>query len=179
MKGSGLRVFRVQELATHGGSLRVFAQRASSGNRAVEPSVDDLLRRESERHMLTPGFYRGFQEHAERVKDDFLEFLLDAKRAGHAVVGYGAAAKGNTLLNFAGIRPDLISVVVDRNPVKQGKLLPGSRIPIMEEAVLQQIKPNYIVIFPWNLAEEIVEQLAYTREWGAKFVIAVPQLKIA
>lgn len=178
MERSGLRVFRVQELPTHGGSLRVFAQKDGTGLRRVEESVSALLQREKDSKMLSPDFYAGFQEHAINVKNRFLAFLLDASSNGCAVVGYGAAAKGNTLLNFAGIGRDLIQFVVDRNPAKQGKYLPGSRIPIVDESRLSEVKPDYIVIFPWNLRFEVMEQLEYVRSWGAKFVTAVPELTI-
>ena len=123
-------------------------------------------------------YYAGFQAKADQVKNDFLAFLLEAKRQGKRVAAYGAAAKGNTLMNYAGIRPDLISFVVDRNPAKQGKYMPGSRIPIVDEQRLQTAKPDYVVILPWNLQEEVIRQLAYIRAWGGQFVSAVPQLRI-
>ncbi len=179
MTRNGLSLFRVQELPTHGGSLRVFAQPTRSGLREVEPSVEELLFRERNSNMLSVHFYSGFQENANDVKNRFLTFLLDARMNGRTVVGYGAAAKGNTLLNFAGVGPDLIEFVVDRNPAKQGKCLPGSRIPIVDESKLVESKPDYIVIFPWNLKIEVEEQLAYVKSWGAKFVTAVPRLEIS
>jgi ABC-type Fe3+-hydroxamate transport system substrate-binding protein len=120
-----------------------------------------------------------FQTRADKVKDDFLAFLIEAKRAGKSVAAYGAAAKGNTLMNYAGVRPDLIAFVVDRNPAKQGKFMPGSRIPIVNETHIHEQKPDFIVILPWNLREEVMSQLAYTREWGTQFVTAIPQLAIA
>ena len=122
-------------------------------------------------------FYAGFQERADRAKDAFLHFLLEKKSQGKKVIGYGAAAKGNTFLNYAGIKPDLIKVVVDRNPAKQGKYLPGSRIPVVSESVIRSISPDYIVIFPWNLKDEVIIDLQYIREWGGKFVTAVPHLE--
>ena len=122
-------------------------------------------------------FYEGFQAKAEKVKNDFLEFLLAAKRDGRRVAAYGAAAKGNTLLNFAGVRPDLLEFVVDRNPAKQGKFLPGSRIPIVGEEYLKGTTPSEIVILPWNLGEEVKNQLQYCTEWGGRFVTAVPYLQ--
>ena len=115
---------------------------------------------------------------ANRVKDDFVEFLIQAKRSGKKVFGYGAAAKGNTLINYSGVRGDLIEAVVDRNPAKQGKYLPGSRIPIVSEDVMKESQPDYIVILPWNLQQEVIKQLSYTSGWGAKFVTAVPSLII-
>jgi len=178
MQRSGLQVFRVDELPTHGGSLRVFAQVAGKGLAPLETSAMDLLDREHQAGMLHADYYTGFQEKALKVKDDFLRFLLDAKANGKSVAGYGAAAKGNTLLNYGGVGPDAVRFVVDRNPSKQGKYLPGSRIPIVGEDVLKAHKPDFIVIFPWNIKEEVMDQLAYAREWGAQFVTAVPYLEI-
>lgn len=175
---NGLAVFDVEELPTHGGSLRVFAQRKDSGCRAVSQSVENMLERESAAGMTTAAFYVGFQEKANKVKNDFLAFLIDARRAGKQVVGYGAAAKGNTLMNYAGVRPDQLSYVMDLNPSKQGKFLPGCRIPIVAEDRLRQTRPHYVVILPWNLRTEVMGQLAYIREWGGQFVTAVPSLKI-
>jgi len=129
--------------------------------------------------MRKADYYASFQAKTDKVKDDFLTFLLEAKRRGKRVAAYGAAAKGNTLMNYAGIRPDLISFVVDRNPAKQGKYLPGSRIPIVDEQALKDAKPDYVVILPWNLEEEVMSQLEYVRDWGGHFVTAVPALRIA
>ena len=123
-------------------------------------------------------FYAAFQARAEKVKDDFVEFLINAKREGKSVCAYGAAAKGNTLMNFAGVRGDLIKFVVDKNPAKQGKFMPGSRIPIVAEERLRELKPDYIVVLPWNLIDEVRAQLAYAAEWGGKFVTAVPALTV-
>jgi len=176
---NGLSVFDVEELPTHGGSLRVFAQRKDTGKREVSPNVAKLQDRETAAGMTNATFYAGFQDKANKVKNDFLAFLIEAKRAGKTVTGYGAAAKGNTLMNYAGVRPDLMSYVVDRNPAKQGKFLPGCRLPIVAEERLKQTRPDYVVILPWNLRTEVVEQLAYIREWGGKFVTAVPSFKIS
>lgn len=175
---NGLAVFDVEEHPTHGGSLRVFAQRKDTGRHAATPAVEALLRREREAGMAGANFYRGFQAHAERVKNDFLAFLIEARRAGQSVAAYGAAAKGNTLMNFAGVRPDLIAFVVDRNPAKQGRWMPGSRIPIVDEARLKAARPDFIVLLPWNLTAELTAQLAYARDWGARFVAAVPSLHV-
>jgi len=171
-----LEIFDVQEFSTHGGSLRVFVQRKACGGNPKEKRVCGLLDRERKAGMLQTEFYAGFQAEAERIKMDFLSFLIGSKRKGLKVAGYGAAAKGNTLLNYSGVRSDLMPYVVDRNPVKQGKYLPGSRIPIVGEEALSKHRPHRVVIFPWNLREEIMEQLAYVREWGGKFVWAVPEL---
>ena len=175
---NGLTVFDVDELSTHGGSLRVYAQRSDVGRHTVSSNVAELLARENATGMTSETFYENFQAKANKVKNDLLMFLLEAKREGKAVAGYGAAAKGNTLLNYAGVRPDLLAYVVDRNPAKQNKFLPGCRIPIMSESQLKQTKPDYVLILPWNLRDEVVEQLAYIREWGAMFVAAVPSLKV-
>ncbi len=174
----GLVVFDVEELKSHGGSLRVYAQRADFGIHAISQNVTKLLAVELAAGITTPEFYSSFQAKADKVKNDFIAFLCDTKRAGKTVAAYGAAAKGNTLLNYAGVRPDLLPYVVDRNPAKQHKFLPGSRIPIVDEIQLQQTQPDYVVILPWNLRDELVTQLAYIRDWGGKFVTAVPCLTI-
>jgi hypothetical protein len=175
---SGLSVFDVEELGTHGGSLRVFAQRKDMGEQPVSKNVTELLNNEATAGMDRASYYEGFQERADKVKNDFLGFLLDAKRQGKTVAAYGAAAKGNTLMNYAGVRPDLVSFVVDRNPAKQGKFMPGSRIPIVDERRLKDAKPDYVVILPWNLKAEIMQQLDYIKDWDGTFVTAVPQLEI-
>ncbi len=175
---NGLTVFDVEELSTHGGSLRVFAQRSDTGKNAFSPAVNDLLSIEEKAGITTTAFYSHFQTQAETVKNDLLAFLLDAKRKGKAVAGYGAAAKGNTLLNFAGIRPDLLPYIVDKNPAKQHKFMPASRIPIVEEDYLKQNRPDYVLILPWNLKTEVMAQLAYIREWGGQFIFSVPKLSV-
>jgi len=175
---NGLSVFDVEELTTHGGSLRVYAQRSDLGTREAGVTVAKLLERETAAGMNSTAFYAGFQDKADRVKNDLLAFLIEAKRTGKTVAGYGAAAKGNTLLNYAGVRPDLLPYVVDRNPAKQGKYLPGCRIPIVAEVQLKQNRPDFVLILPWNLHAEVVEQLAYIREWGGQFVTSVPALKV-
>jgi 2-polyprenyl-3-methyl-5-hydroxy-6-metoxy-1,4-benzoquinol methylase len=178
-KVNGLEIFDVEELLTHGGSLRVYAQRCDGGTHPFSPRVAELLAREAAAGMKSTAYYAGFQQRAERVKDNFLRFLLDAKRDGKRVAAYGAAAKGNTLMNFAGIRPDLISYVVDRNPAKQDKYMPGSRIPIVDEAQLKVDRPDYVVLLPWNLKAEVKQQLAHIREWDGRFVTAVPKLTVS
>jgi len=176
-KANGLAVFDVEEIPTHGGSLRVFAQRSASGQRPVTGRVASVLAKECEAGLCTVEGYAGFQRRAEKVRDDFVSFLIEAKRQGKRVAGYGAAAKGNTLLNFAGCRRDLISYVVDRNPAKQGKFLPGSRIPIVGENVLYRDKPDYIVILPWNIRSEVMRQLRDAGVTAARFVTAIPTLE--
>ncbi len=175
---NGLLVFDVENLPTHGGSLRVFAQRTNNGDRHRTSAVEALLQRENQTGITSEDYYRGFQTKADRVKNDFLMFLIDAKRAGKRVAAYGAAAKGNTLLNYAGVRPDILPFVVDRNPAKQGRLLPGSRIPIVGEDRLRLERPDWVVILPWNLVDELTNQLTYIREWGGALVTAIPTLSI-
>lgn len=175
---NGLRVFDVEELPTHGGSLRVFAQRSDTGWQARSTRVDELLQYEAQAGMLCANYYYGFQARTDKLKNDFLAFLLEVRRQDKTVAAYGAAAKGNTLMNYAGIRQDLISFVVDRNAVKQGKYMPGSRIHIVDETRIQQEKPDYVVILPWNLKAEVMKQLDYIRNWGGKYVIVVPHLEV-
>ena len=175
---NGLNVFDVEKLDTHGGSLRVYAQRSDTGKHTVDARVEKLVSEENTAGMTSIAFYRGFQEHAERVKNEFLQFLIEKKKEGKLVVGYGAAAKGNTLLNFAGAKRDLIKYVVDRSPHKQGKYMPGSRIPIVSEDRFHSDKPDFVVIFPWNLSAEIANQLKYLSSSGTEFVTAVQQLSI-
>ena len=176
---NGLNVFDVEELGTHGGSLRVYAQPSDTGSHLVSSRVDDLLSRETLAGMSSIAFYQGFQEHAEKVKNEFLSFLIEQKKLGKVVVGYGAAAKGNTLLNFAGVKNDLIRYVVDRSPHKQNKFMPGSRIPIVSEERLSVDNLDFVVIFPWNISYEVKTQLNYLSKSGTKFVVAVPNLQIS
>lgn len=174
-QANGLAVFDVQELPTHGGSLRVYAQRSDTAPHPVQHRVAQQLQREVEAGVKTPAFYAGLQDSAERIKHALLRFLLDARRDGLKVAAYGAAAKGNTLLNFAGVRPDLLPYVVDRSPGKVGKFMPGSRIPIVTEDHLRRDQPDRILVLPWNLAQEVGSQLEYARGWGARFVRFVPE----
>lgn len=174
----GLNVFDVEEIPTHGGSLRVFVQKTGTGVHQPTDRFSAVLKSERDAGMETAVFYDSFQKECERVKDDFWRFLLKAKEEGASVCGYGAAAKGNTLLNFAGVRPDLVSFVADKSPAKQNLFMPGSRIPISHPNRIDKEKPDYIVIFPWNISAEVMEQLSHAREWGAKFVTAVPELTV-
>ncbi|SDH62693.1 class I SAM-dependent methyltransferase [Propionivibrio dicarboxylicus] len=178
-KHNGLVVFDVEELPTHGGSLRVYAQKASVGRHPASAGVSTILKKEADAGMMSEDFYARFQHCTDTVKNDFIDFLLRAKKEGKRVAAYGAAAKGNTLMNYAGIRPDLIACVADRNPAKQGKFMPGSRIPIVNESHLSTVRPDYIVILPWNLRDEVMAQMEYARAWGARFVTAVPELRIS
>ena len=174
---NGLDVFDVEELTTHGGSLRVYAQLTSTGKNRVTSAVGRILSEENKRGVTSIDYYASLQNNAEKVKDEFLIYLLNAKNNGLKVAGYGAAAKGNTLLNYAGIGADLISFIVDRSPGKQDRYTPGSRIPIVHEDILRDEQPDRIVILPWNLREEITAQLSYARDWNARFVTAIPRVE--
>ncbi|HCE29085.1 MAG TPA: SAM-dependent methyltransferase [Comamonadaceae bacterium] len=171
---NGLTVFDVEELPTHGGSLRVYARRTDGTPRPEAPAVAALLAREAHVGVSSAAFYADFQRECLRIKRELLSFLITAQAQGRKVAAYGAAAKGNTLLNFAGVRADLLPYVVDRNPAKQGKYLPGSRIPVVDEAHLRADRPDVVLILPWNLKDEVVAQLDYIREWGGRFAVAVP-----
>ena len=175
---NGLTVFDVQHWPTHGGSLRVFAQRSDAGTHPVSEAVAQCLQLEAQAGIATPAFYRDFQSQAARIGRELLLFLITQAAQGVPVAAYGAAAKGNTLMNFAGVRPHLLPYVVDRNPAKQGRFMPGSRIPIVDEAHLRAHRPAYVLILPWNLRDEVTAQLAYIREWGGRFVTAVPALHV-
>ena len=175
----GLEFFDVQELTTHGGSLRIFTKHIEDKSKRISPSVEALLKREKDLGVKTLEYYQGFQEKVNIIKNEFLSFLITAKNEGKKVVGYGAAAKGNTLLNYCGIKGnDLIDYVVDASPYKQNRLLPGSRIPVYHPDKLKETKPDYIIILPWTLKEEISLQLSQMRNFGSKFVVAIPELEI-
>jgi SAM-dependent methyltransferase len=180
---NGLVVVDVEELPTHGGSLRVMAARADAAAHPQATSdgaarVAQLLATEAAAGMLGEGFYSDFQSQSRRIKHKLLSFLLQCHAEGLTVGAYGAAAKGNTLLNFAGVRPDLLPYVVDKNPAKQGQYLPGSRIPIVDEAHLRAHRPDRVLILPWNLRSEVAAQLDYVRGWGGQFAVAVPRLEV-
>jgi len=175
---NGLSVFDVEEISTHGGSLRIYAQRNDTGKQPISNAVNALKTQEQIVGIKTLEYYQGFQNKADKIKTDLLNFLLQAKKEGKKVAAYGAAAKGNTLINFSGIRKDLLSYVVDKNPSKQGKYMPGSHIPILSEIDLTLRKPDYILVLPWNIADEVIEQNIGLVKAGVKFVVAVPQLKV-
>jgi SAM-dependent methyltransferase len=175
---NGLSVFDVEELPTHGGSVRIYAQCKDTGCQPENRRVAELLEREAAAGMTTPAYYAGFQKKADDVKNNLLAFLIEAKQSGKKVAGYGAAAKGNTILNYAGVKPDLLPYVVDKNPAKQGKFLPGSHIPIVSEEHLRGHRPDIVLILPWNIKDEIMTQLAYIRNWGGQFATAVPNLEV-
>jgi SAM-dependent methyltransferase len=174
----GLVAFDVEELPTHGGSLRVFAQHADHGRHRVARRVGDLRTKEALRGLTRLDTYLRFGEKANRTKDKLLSFLLHARANDKVIVGYGAPAKGNTLLNYAGIRSDLLNYTVDRNPYKQGRYLPGSHIPILSPDTIRETRPNYVLILPWNLKDEIAEQMAHIRDWGGQFLVLIPDVQV-
>ena len=176
-EAAGLRIRDVEELPTHGGSLRVFGCHADDAP-ATTPAVAALLAEEAARGLQSLATYNTFQTRANRVKDDLLAFLIEKKRAGKKVAAYGAAAKGNTLLNYAGVKPDLLAFVCDAAVAKQGKFMPGSHIPILPPSAVRDEKPDFVVILPWNIAAEVRQQNAFVSEWGGRFVVAVPNLEV-
>ncbi|MBI5071107.1 MAG: class I SAM-dependent methyltransferase [Deltaproteobacteria bacterium] len=175
---SGLVLFDVEELPTHGGSLRVYGRHAADTARPVTERVGALRQREVDAGLLRLETYDRFAEQTRETKRKLLEFLVGAKRAGKKVVGYGAPGKGNTLLNYCGIRGDFLDFTVDRSPYKQGKYLPGTHLPILAPEAIRQAKPDYVLILPWNLQEEIVKQMAHVREWGGRFVVPIPEVRV-
>ncbi len=174
---AGLRVWDVEELPTQGGSLRVYGCHGDDA-RSETLAVAKLLAEEERRGLRQLAIYRDFQGRADRVKDDLVAFLIEQKRAGKTVAAYGAAAKGNTLLNYAGIKPDLLPYVCDAAPFKQGKFLPGSHIPILPPDALRERRPDIVLILPWNIADEVIGQQGCVREWGGRFAIAIPKLNM-
>jgi hypothetical protein len=174
----GLKIFDVEELPTHGGSLRIYGAHAEDDSKPVGDSVTELIGRESQKGLGRLEYYGGFEAKARRTKHELLDFLIRAKREGKSVAGYGAPGKGNTLLNYCGIRTDFLDYTVDRNPYKQGRFLPGTHIPIYHPDRIGQTRPDYVLILPWNLKEEIVNQLSYVREWGARFVVPIPEVTV-
>jgi SAM-dependent methyltransferase len=175
---AGLTVFDVEELPTHGGSLRVFARHDEDTSKPISERVLRLAEREQQSGYEELDVYLGFGKSVAKVKRDLLEFLIDAKEAGKKIVGYGAPAKGNTLLNYCGIREDFIDFTVDRSPHKQGRFLPGTHIPILAPEAIDAAKPDYVLVLPWNLRDEIVSQLSHIRAWGGKFVFPIPELQV-
>lgn len=176
-KAAGLRIWDVEELSTHGGSLRVYGCHAED-LRQESPAVKDVLIKETDNGLQSLRTYTDFQARADKIKDDLLEFLILQKRIGKKVAAYGAAAKGNTLLNYAGVKPDLLRFICDAASAKQGKFMPGSHIQILSPSALQERKPDFILILPWNIADEVRTQQSAVREWGGRFVVAVPGLQI-
>jgi SAM-dependent methyltransferase len=174
----GLTLFDVEELPTHGGSLRIYARHSTDATKPVTRRAEDLRQREIDAGFLRLETYATFGERVRETKRKLLDFLIDVKRDGKTVVGYGAPGKGNTLLNYCGIRTDFVDFTVDRSAYKQGKFLPGTHIPIHHPDRIREARPDYVLILPWNLRDEIVEQLAYIREWGGKFVVPIPEVRV-
>jgi len=173
-----LTLFDVDEISTHGGSLRIYARHAENDSIAVEAAIAELLQREREEGLDELETYRQFGERVIETKRKLLEFLIQEKRKGKQIAAYGAPGKGNTLLNYCGIRQDFLDYTVDRNPFKHDKYLPGTRIPIYSPEKIAETKPDYILLLPWNLKEELVQQLQYAREWGAKFIVPIPEVEV-
>ena len=174
-KKHGMKIFHVQELKTHGGSIRIFITRESNGNYQISDDVNKILTLEREKGYLDLNFYQSFDKQVQQTKTAILELLIKLKREGKTIVGYGAPGKGNTLLNYCGIRRDFIDYTVDRNPNKHGYFLPGSLIPIHHPDKIKETKPDYVFILPWNLKDEIIEQISYVRDWGGQFIIPIPK----
>jgi hypothetical protein len=174
----GLALFDVEELSTHGGSLRIYAQHDKDGTWPMCDRVLEMRNREQRAGFDQIATYRRFGEQVKETKRKLLEFLIRVRREGKTVVGYGAPGKGNTLLNYCGIRTDFIDYTVDRNPYKQGKLLPGTHIPILHPDRIRETRPDYLLILPWNFKDEIMEQMAHIREWGGKFVVPIPEVRV-
>jgi SAM-dependent methyltransferase len=174
----GLCVFDVEELPTHGGSLRIHARHEGEEDRPVRASVEDLRAAEVRAGLQDPDRYADFRRQVANSKRELIRFLCEAAEANQSVVGYGAPGKGNTLLNYCGIKPDLLEYTVDRNPYKHGRYLPGSRIPVYPPDRIVETKPDFILILPWNLRDEIAAQLEYTREWGARLVVPIPRVEV-
>jgi SAM-dependent methyltransferase len=174
----GLTLFDVEELWTHGGSLRIYARHAEDTSRPTGPRVAALLTREKAAGLDRLERYSAFTEQVEETKRKLLQFLITARREGKTVAGYGAPGKGNTLLNYCGIRTDFVDYTVDRNPYKHGRFLPGTHIPIFEPEKIKETRPDYLLILPWNLKDEIMEQMAYIRRWGGQFVVPIPDVKV-
>lgn len=174
----GLTLFDVEELNTHGGSLRIYARHDEDRSKAVSARVQELRAREESAGFTRMETYRSFGEQVEESKRALLDFLIQAKRSGKRIVGYGAPGKGNTLLNFCGIRTDFLDYTVDRSPHKQGKFLPGTHIPIYSPDRIRKTRPDYVLILPWNLRQEIMQQNAFIREWGGQFIVPIPKVKL-
>lgn len=174
----GLTIFDVEELRTHGGSLRIFASHENDKSKRMSGRVTELRRREDAYGITKMETYEGFNEKVQRTKRELLEFLIQAKNAGKKIVGYGAPAKGNTLLNYCGIRTDFLDYTVDRSPHKQGFLLPGTHVPIYSPEKIRETKPDYVLILPWNLKDEVMEQMRHIRQWNAKFIIPIPKVTV-
>jgi len=174
----GLTIFDVEELSTHGGSLRIYARHSEDSSKPVCRSVPDLIDREARKNYTNLKYYLNFGDKLKEAKRNILEYMIGLKKEGKTIVGYGAPAKGNTLLNYCGIRTDFIDFTVDRSPHKQGHYLPGTRIPIYHPDKIKESRPDYLLILPWNLKEEIMGQMAYIRDWGGRFVVLIPDVQV-
>ena len=174
----GFKIFDVEELSTHGGSIRIFVTRETNSDYTISESMWRMLQQEKENGYLDVSFYETFNRNVRQTKRDILKLLIDVKNQGNTIVGYGAPGKGNTLLNYCGIGRDFLDYTVDRSPFKQGKYLPGSLIPILHPDKIKETKPDYVLILPWNLKEEIMQQIDYITEWGGKFIIPIPKPEI-
>jgi C-methyltransferase-like protein len=174
----GLTLFDVEELPTHGGSLRIYARRTEARGMPETERSQEMKQRERQAGFDRIETYRNFEEQVKETKRKLLAFLIEAKRQGKSVAGYGAPGKGNTLLNYCGIRTDFIDYTVDRNPYKQGKFLPGTHIPIFHPDKIRETRPDYLFILPWNFKDEIMQQMAGIREWGGKFVVPIPEVTV-
>jgi SAM-dependent methyltransferase len=174
----GLTLFDVEELSTHGGSLRIYARHAEDSSKPVSERALELEQREQQAGLTRMTYYSAFDEQVKETKRKLLEFLIKAKRESKQIAGYGAPGKGNTLLNYCGIRSDFLDYTVDRNPYKQGKFLPGTHIPIYPPDRIRETKPDYVLILPWNFKDEIMRQMAFIRGWGGQFVVPIPEVRI-
>lgn len=177
-KKHGIVLFDVEEISTHGGSLRIYGKHENNNSETITGRVKNLLKKEESAGLLNLDTYYQFGEKVNSAKRKLLQFLIQAKNDGKKIVGYGAPAKGNTLLNYCGIRTDFLDYTVDRNPYKQNKYLPGTHIPIKHPDIIKEDKPDYLIVLPWNIKEEIVNQMSFIREWGGKFIIPIPEVKV-
>ena len=178
LEAHGLRLFDVEELVSHGGSLRIFGCRTESGAHATSPAVQKVLEDEAQAKLDSIGGYQSFGQQVRRTKLAFVEFLIQATKEGKSIAGYGAPGKSATLLQYCGVGKDLIAYTVDRSPYKQGRFLPGSHIPVHHPERITETKPDYVVILPWNLKDEIMQQLRFIREWGGRFVVPIPEVAV-
>jgi len=173
-----MRIFDVEEISTHGGSLRIYVSHDNDDSKPVTAAVHEIRQREIDRGLTQLSTFQAFADRVKQTKWNLVEFLINARRDGKRVVGYGAPGKGNTMLNYCGIREDLLDFTVDRNPFKQNSFLVGSRIPVYAPEMIDEFKPDYVLIMPWNLRDEIVEQMKHIRDWGGQFVVAIPELEV-
>jgi len=174
----GIVLFDIEELSTHGGSLRIYGRHAEDATKPVSERVEELRNRERRAGMRQIKTYYAFSEKVKETKRRLLSFLIEAKRQGRNVAGYGAPGKGNTLLNYCGIRTDFLDYTVDRNPYKEGRFTPGTHIPIFPPERIKETRPDYVLILPWNLKDEIMSQLSYIREWGGRFIVPIPEVRV-